>query len=349
MTRPRRIAGLALAATLLSTAVISTVATSATAHTPAASATCSTLTVSLTNYSTSRTDSEPNTVVVWVDGDDVATEHFGTTFTADYPLGEAIDEHIWTVEIDAVGTGYDRTFTGETAPCVESVPRDAAASVSTTLPSCTEPAELVLERLENATWSTPTLTTGPGAYSVTATATSGHQFDDETTERVFTGELLGAIDATDPECVSSVDPVVVPPQPEPTSVSTLTVADDCESGTQTMTMTLTVNDWVLDTVLNEWVATEPVVTVSTTTQAIDPELCPAVGPTDGTPPTTGTDGGTPDPTLLNPMVGSVFAIEGGALAHSGTDSGLPIAIGLALLLGGLALLLVRMRTRVQSQ
>ncbi|WP_418061439.1 class F sortase [Pimelobacter simplex] len=67
--------------------------------------------------------------------------------------------------------------------------RDATAAVSTTPPTCDTAETLVLGRTANATWGTPTRTTGPGAYSVVATATDGHVFADGARTRTFTGAL----------------------------------------------------------------------------------------------------------------------------------------------------------------
>jgi len=343
MTRSRRIAGIALAATLLSTAILSTSATAATAHTPTASATCSTLTVNLQSYSTSPADREPNSVTVTIDETIVLDEEFGASFTRDIALGAETQAHEWAVEIDAVDNGYDRTVTGESEPC-DTIPGDAAAAVTSTLPTCTEPGRLVLESATNASWSTPTLTEGPGEYSVTATATDGHAFDDGLTTREFTGTLPDVLDAESTEC--QVAPVVVPPRPQPTEVSAQTVTDDCETTTRTITTTRTTTDWMLNPAGDAWIPATPVVTVSTTTEAMSPELCPAVG--SETEPPVSTEPTTETPDTEEPMVGGIFYYVPSSLAHSGTDSVLPITIALTMLVAGVGIHLLRRRIRTNS-
>ena len=75
--------------------------------------------------------------------------------------------------------------------CAPAAAKDASAVVSTTPPTCDSAEQLVLGRLVNATWGTPSRTTGPGAYTVTATATDGHLFADGSRSRTFTGTLGG--------------------------------------------------------------------------------------------------------------------------------------------------------------
>lgn len=346
MTRSRRLAGIALTTTLLATAIIATTATVASAHTPAASATCSTLSVDLQSYSSSADTPEPNSVTVTIDSDVAATESFGRSFTGEFELGDEAKAHDWTVEIDAVDNAYDRDFTGTSTPCVQAEPRDAAAAVSTTPSTCTIPSGLVLGTITNASWSTPTLTTGPGEYSVTATATAGHLFDDGSPTSVFTGILPDLLDPTLAECQPDEVPVVVPPQPQPTEVSAQTVTDDCEASTRSITTTRTTTDWVLNPAGDAWVPAAPVVTVSTVTTAIDQQVCPEVDPADEPPVTTvpPVDSTTPQ----EPMVGGVFYYAPSSLAHSGTDTVLPITIALTMLLSGLGIYLLRKRIRAHS-
>lgn len=345
MTRSRRIAGIALAATLLSTAVIATTATAANAHTPSASATCESLTVNLQSYSTSANDREPNAVTVTIDDSVIVTEEFGASFTREFDLGIETQAHEWSVEIDAVDNAYDRDFTGTSTPC-DAIPRDAAAAVTSTLPTCTEPGTLVLESATNASWSTPTITEGPGEYLVTATATTDHYFDDGSTTREFTGTLPDTLDPTSAECQPEVTPVVVPPRPLPTEVSSQTVTDDCETTTRSITTTRTTTDWTLNPAGDAWIPATPVVTVTTTTETIDPQLCPAVDPTDEPPVSTDPAGETPD--TEEPMVGGIFYYVPSSLAHSGTDSVLPITIALTMLVAGAGIHLLRRRIRTNS-
>jgi hypothetical protein len=78
--------------------------------------------------------------------------------------------------------------------------KDAAAEVHTTDATCSTAQTLVLGTITNATWGTPTRTTGPGSYSVTATAVDGHRFADGSKTKVFTGTLSGVLSSTSPTC-----------------------------------------------------------------------------------------------------------------------------------------------------
>ena len=78
--------------------------------------------------------------------------------------------------------------------------KDATAAVSTTPATCSTPETLVLGAIANATWGTPTRTTGPGSYSVTATATAGHAFSNGSTTKVFGGTLADVLSPTSAGC-----------------------------------------------------------------------------------------------------------------------------------------------------
>jgi len=84
--------------------------------------------------------------------------------------------------------------------CVSTSVKDASASISITPATCDSPEKLVLGPTNNATWGTPTRTTGPGPFSVPAIGNAGppqHLFqpgpgvsaDGKT--QTFTGELKG--------------------------------------------------------------------------------------------------------------------------------------------------------------
>lgn len=112
-----------------------------------------------------------------------------------------------TKDFTGVLTGKARASSGD---CQQEVPKDASAAVATTAPTCDVAETLVLSTPTNATWGTPTISTGPGTYSVTATAKSGHQFSDGKTTKVFTGTLAGkstaaVCDAPPPACIPNSD------------------------------------------------------------------------------------------------------------------------------------------------
>ncbi len=76
----------------------------------------------------------------------------------------------------------------------------ADASVVLTLATCQAPESIALGSATHASWGTLTRTTGPGAYSVTATADSGYAFSGGATTKKFTGTLAGKLSSDDPAC-----------------------------------------------------------------------------------------------------------------------------------------------------
>lgn len=81
-----------------------------------------------------------------------------------------------------------------------------SASVTTTAPTCEAPAQLVLGEVPaGVTWGTPSRTSGPGSYSVTATAAKGYTFTDpRESKRTFTGTLAGPLSQNDPKCAPPI-------------------------------------------------------------------------------------------------------------------------------------------------
>jgi hypothetical protein len=363
MTRTHRLTSLALAATLLGTALVAAVAAPAAAHTPSASATCSTLSVSLQYYASTNENPKPNTVSVSIDRGSATSQAFGSSFVRDFSLGDSTKAHSWRVVIDAVDNGYDRTIEGTSTPCPAPLPRDAVASVQITPPTCTAGGTLVLDRAANATWGTPTATAGPAAYSVTATAASGHLFDDGTAKRVFTGSLAGPLDAASATCAPTppvvTRPVVtkptaptrppvvtptVPAKPAPLATSERTVTIDCDARMVSTTTKTTTTDWVLDSTGYAWVQAPPVVTEVETTNPASALSCPAVGSGSGSGAGNGSVGGAVGGGAgggTSAAVGQAAAL--GSLAHAGTDSLAAIALGIALLLAGVLVAHVRRR------
>ena len=344
---PRPLAA-ALAVAALSMSGVIALAAPAAAHTPQVSATCSDLSVRLDSYEEGRGqyDRTPNKVTITVDTATLVTENFGRSFYRDVSLGDKTLAHAWTVVIDAVGTGYDRTFSGTSTPCAPPPPiADAAASVSITEPTCTDGAKLVLGVATNATWSTPTATTGPASYSVTANALNGHVFADTTQSQTFTGQLNGKLDPTKPPCYTPpveppVDPPVDPPMPEqPEPVVTVDVDEVAHCDTDEIVTTTTTT--TVDTVPNPdgtptWVSTTPVVVVTSTTRAAEDQECPDPDFTDGDGGggDGGGSGGTPE-----------FTADGDTLAVTGVDMGwAPWFAGFLALAGAALLAYPRLRT-----
>ena len=233
---PRTIAA-ALAVSALALSGVIAVAAPAAAHTPAASATCSDLTVTLVSYEGNGYNTTNNVKVV-IDNTQVVDEWFGYSWSRTVSLGDKTVAHVWKVVIDAAGYNYDKTFTGTSTPCTPPPPSvDAAAAVTVTEPTCTSPAELILGTVTNATWSTPTATTGPADYSVTATATTGHVFEGNEPTKTFTGTLADKLPAGEAPCY-------VPPPAIEDAAATVTVsAPTCTRGAELVLGVATNSTW----------------------------------------------------------------------------------------------------------
>jgi hypothetical protein len=328
----------ALALALGATAVAIPAAVSA--HTPEAKATCSTLTVELENYSVGDNGALVNSVSVEIDSTVVDEADFGTSLHETYPLGDTTVAHEYVVEIDASGTQYDRDFSGTSVPCPRAAAPDASATLTVTPATCDAPGTLVLGDVQNATWGTPVGATGPGRYTVVATADAGHTFPDGTTSQSFDGPLDGALDATAYPCATTP---VVPDRPAPARTVSDTTNVDCASMTQTTTTTTTTTDWALDTATNTWVATAPVVTTANATAAAQPGDC--LTTTAVTPP-------TPIETPSVPSVPtdtSARAVSADTLASTGSDAATVAPVGVVILLAGAALLLLRRLTAKRAE
>ncbi|MFT4028583.1 MAG: hypothetical protein QM675_01805 [Protaetiibacter sp.] len=76
----------------------------------------------------------------------------------------------------------------------------ASAELVFTDASCSAPATVALGAISHATWGTLSRTSGPGEYSVTATADSGYTFADGSTVSTLSGSLDGVLSASDSRC-----------------------------------------------------------------------------------------------------------------------------------------------------
>jgi hypothetical protein len=114
----------------------------------------------------------------------------------------------WVYAFTRWSDGYSKGSDGQmrtplAGDCVKWLPMDAKANVTFTQPTCKAPGRLVYGQVANATLSgTPDGTTGPADFSVTATATPGHVFDDGTSDGSPTLTFTGHIDGkrTDQAC-----------------------------------------------------------------------------------------------------------------------------------------------------
>ncbi len=113
----------------------------------------------------------------------------------------------WTVDWVQYD-GHNEHFTGELTCGTDPVVQDASASVTITPASCVSAETLVLNTPTNATWGAPTISTGPGDYSVTATAALKHAFSGGGTTQVFHGTLGGILPSTGscaPPCITKAN------------------------------------------------------------------------------------------------------------------------------------------------
>jgi len=275
----------ALAAIVGATAL----AAPASAHTPTVGADCATVSVELVSYTTTQYDAAPNSITVTIDKNEVAQEKFGTSISRYYDFDDSAVAHTWAVHVDSIDDNYDRDFGGTTTPCTPPPAVDAAAVVTTTAATCDLGEKLELGTITAADWGTPTRTTGPGDYEVTATAHDGHLFAGDQPTLTLRGTLAGPLtgDDCDDEPVPPVEPPVSPPvtpvKPEPESTTKFSESVDCSTDTITRVTTTTTTDVVFDAQENEWVETEPAVVVTSATRPADTTACPATVVTTETP------------------------------------------------------------------
>jgi hypothetical protein len=269
-TRSTVLASAALGLSLAGAGMIA--APAAVAHTPAVSVDCDTLSVELTAYDSSGTDSTPNTVTVSIDGTKADSEQFGREFSRAYLLGDNTRSHSYEVVVDAEGTAYDKHFIGSSNPCPAPAPvKDAAAAVAVTPATCDSPGRLVLGDAVNAVWDSTSAVVGPADYSVTATARKGHVFPDGKTTAVFTGTVQGLLDQAKAPCAT---PTPTPEKPEPSTAITTAEFIDCTLDEVQTTTTTTTTGHVLNEAGTGWTAAAPVVVTKRSTKPATDQACP---------------------------------------------------------------------------
>ncbi len=118
---------------------------------------------------------------------------------------------------------------------------DASAALGTSAPECGVGEQLVLGEVVNATWGQPTLSEGPGDYSVTATAEAGHRFEGGERTLTFTGTLDGPVaDLNGPEA----EGCDVPEKPEAEQREVAGVQASCRMGGVTTWVDVYTTDYV---------------------------------------------------------------------------------------------------------
>jgi hypothetical protein len=80
---------------------------------------------------------------------------------------------------------------------------DASASVTISSATCATGQTVQLGSVVNAAWGSLSGATGPGTYTVTATAKQGHVFSGGGTTKTFSGQLTGPLPSSDPSCKPS--------------------------------------------------------------------------------------------------------------------------------------------------
>jgi hypothetical protein len=169
------------------------VAESASAHTPNVSANCSTLTVTASSYTSSTPPK--NTVTVTINGVAQPVVTFAASMSKTYTFASSTVSNNYAVTFfawDAPNNpDYSKTFQGSTTGCTPPVTDDATASVTVVPATCTAAGTATPGDVSNAKWNSTAVTTGPGSYNYTATATSGHAFQGGSATKSFTGQLDG--------------------------------------------------------------------------------------------------------------------------------------------------------------
>jgi hypothetical protein len=268
-------------AALAALASVAVVAAPASAHTPTVGADCATVSVELVSYTTTQNDAAPNSITVRIDGDLIAQETFGTSISRYYDFDDSAVAHDWAVHVDSIDDNYDRDFGGTTTPCTPPPVVDATAAVTTAAATCDLGETLTLGAITAADWGTPTRTTGPGDYEVTATAHQGHLFAGDQPTLTLRDTLAGPL--TGEDCDDEPVPPVTPVKPEPESTTKFSESVDCQTDTITRVTTTTTTDVVFDAQENEWVETEPAIVVASATRPADVTACPATVVTTETP------------------------------------------------------------------
>ena len=154
----------------------------------------------------------------WAVQQDKAKVVSGFTFPG--TITPPIDNIGWPPLYDAKHTDLDKLVT---------VPLCAGADAGLTLTpaTCTAPAKLALGAVTHASWGALDRSTGPGGYSVVATAEAGYRFADGSTTKSFTGTLAGKLSQQDPSCAP-------PPSCIPSSAVSYTYDSATNSGVITV-------------------------------------------------------------------------------------------------------------------
>ncbi|WP_157981651.1 hypothetical protein [Protaetiibacter intestinalis] len=127
----------------------------------------------------------------WAIQQDKAKVANGFSFPDDIP--QQVDNIGWPPLYDAKHTDLSALMT---------VPLCAGAEASLTITpaTCTAPEKVVLGATSHAAWGALDRVSGPGSYTVTATADPGYRFADDSTAKTFSGTLAGVLPKSDPSC-----------------------------------------------------------------------------------------------------------------------------------------------------
>jgi hypothetical protein len=219
-------------------------AESASAHNPTVTATCTTLSVSLSNYTSTSSNTNDNKVAVTING---ATQNFdfkGSSFSKTFAFTNSKVNNSYEVKITAWdapnNSSYSPDIKGTTTGCAPTITKDAsAAGVVLTAATCTTGQIATPGDVTEASWNSSKPTTGPGSYSYTATAVSGHEFSDGTTTKSFSGTLAGP---TPSQSISPNSPCYTPPTKDASAAVTVTPAT-CTAAATAVPGTATNASW----------------------------------------------------------------------------------------------------------
>lgn len=313
---------------------------------------------------------QDNTITYIIDGVTTDVIHFGTSYKGVKDL-DGTKNHTYKVIIDAIGTAYDKTFTGKTTACpvpiieipyphmigaVECGPKNDKGSVDLEWTAKWGP-------FVGGPWIDGKYKDVNGKWVIDGSAQIKSEFratyiwegtstltkSDFRRWMMYPGTTPFIHEDVDTEC-----PVIVPEKPVDVVTVVVTTTEDCDTDLATETTTITtIGSELID---NVWVETVPVVVVTTATRPLtdaEQKDCPVVTPPVVDPPVVITPPTVPvavtPPVVAVPVDVTVPATvlkaapTSGVLAYTGFEGAPLVLSGILAVLLGAILLIVRKR------
>lgn len=212
-TRPTRAVSVLVVLLFAAFGITLATASAASAHTPAANLTCTSWSFGATGYSAN----EDNTYSYSVDGATPVTGHFRTsfgTFRGTFPTGSGNHTLVgYVYQNNDPKASYSHTYNLSTKDCETITTVPVPGAPTPTAPTCTTNGELIVPpSTDSVTWTSTPSGTGPGMYTLTATATAHHVFSDGKTTETYTVTVLPKLtgeQCAPPQIVTPQSPAVV--------------------------------------------------------------------------------------------------------------------------------------------